>query len=123
MESPSSPLHFLATVRDAYLTSAEDPFFAEETHAPWFQVFLYIEGLVQFPLAAYLTYKLMSSKPAAGATELAALVFGCVTAMGAAACCFEVWHMGPDVLSADKKPALLYGTYLPFSVIRKFPFR
>lgn len=28
--------------------------------------------------------------------------------------------MGEDVVSEDKKGSLLYGTYLPFAVIRKF---
>lgn len=118
-EAPSAPLHFLVALRQTYVASSGDPFFAQESHDPWFQIFLYIEGLVQFPLAAYLVYQLASTKPTAGPTELAGLAFGCVTAMGAAACCAEVWHMGPDVLSEKHKPSLLYGTYLPFSIVRK----
>ncbi|KEY66310.1 hypothetical protein S7711_02772 [Stachybotrys chartarum IBT 7711] len=116
-EAPSAPLHFLVALRQTYVASSGDPFFAQESHDPWFQIFLYIEGLVQFPLAAYLVYQLASTKPTAGPTELAGLAFGCVTAMGAAACCTEVWHMGPDVLSEKHKPSLLYGTYLPFSIV------
>ncbi|KFA61999.1 hypothetical protein S40285_07906 [Stachybotrys chlorohalonatus IBT 40285] len=116
-EAPSAPLHFLVALRQTYVASSGDPFFAQESHDPWFQIFLYIEGLVQFPLAAYLVYQLASTKPTAGPTELAGLAFGCVTAMGAAACCAEVWHMGPDVLSEKHKPSLLYGTYLPFSIV------
>ncbi|KAL5095092.1 hypothetical protein Trisim1_003698 [Trichoderma cf. simile WF8] len=118
----SSPLHFLLSLRAWYVASTGDPFFAQQSHQPWFEVFLYIEGLVQLPLAAYLVYQLASSKPTSGHAELAGLAFGSVTFMGAAACCFELLHMGEDVVSEDKKGSLLYGTYLPFAVIRKFHF-
>ncbi|UKZ82575.1 hypothetical protein TrVFT333_010367 [Trichoderma virens FT-333] len=74
-------------------------------------------GLVQFPLAAYLVYQLASTKATSGPAELAGLAFGSVTFMGSAACCFELLHMGDDMVSADKKGSLLYGTYLPFAVI------
>lgn len=77
---------------------------------------------MQLPLAAYLVSQLASSKPTSGHAELAGLAFGSVTFMGAAACCFELLHMGEDVVSEDKKGSLLYGTYLPFAVIRKFSF-
>lgn len=120
---PSSPLHFLLTLRNFYVSSTGDPFFAQDSpHQPWFDIFLCIEALVQLPLAAYLVSQLASSsnKPTSGPAELAGLAFGCVTFMGAAACCAELWHMGEDVVSADKKGPLLYGTYLPFAVIRKF---
>ncbi|KAL7818335.1 transmembrane protein 6/97 [Trichoderma gracile] len=117
---PSSPLHFLLTLRTFYVSSTGDPFFAQNSpssHQPWFEVFLAIEGLVQLPLAAYLVSQLASRKPTSGPAELAGLAFGCVTFMGAAACCAELWHMGEEVVSAEKKVALLYGTYLPFAVI------
>ncbi|KAH0491820.1 hypothetical protein TgHK011_003228 [Trichoderma gracile] len=120
---PSSPLHFLLTLRKFYVSSTGDPFFFAQdssssyTHQPWFEIFLAIEGLVQLPLAAYLVSQLASRKPTSGPAELAGLAFGCVTFMGAAACCAELWHMGEEVVSAEKKGALLYGTYLPFAVI------
>ncbi|KAK1244467.1 hypothetical protein MKX07_003266 [Trichoderma sp. CBMAI-0711] len=117
---PSSPLHFLLTLRNFYVSSTGDPFFAQQDspHQPWFDIFLCIEALVQLPLAAYLVSQLASSnKPTSGPAELAGLAFGCVTFMGAAACCAELWHMGEDVVSAEKKGPLLYGTYLPFAVI------
>ncbi|KAL6883011.1 transmembrane protein 6/97 [Trichoderma longibrachiatum] len=119
--NPSSPLHFLLTLRTLYVSSTGDPFFAQPPSSsstqPWFEIFLYIEALVQLPLAAYLVSQLASNKPTSGQAELAGLAFGCVTFMGAAACCAELWHMGEDVVSADKKGMLLYGTYLPFAVI------
>ncbi|PTB64787.1 hypothetical protein BBK36DRAFT_1123513 [Trichoderma citrinoviride] len=118
-QPPSSPLHFLLALRKFYVSSTGDPFFSaqKQQQQPWFEIFLYIEALVQLPLAAYLVSQLSSKKPTSGPAELAGLAFGCVTFMGAAACCFELWHMGEDVLSAQKKGALLYGTYLPFAVI------
>ncbi|KAL7948595.1 transmembrane protein 6/97 [Trichoderma barbatum] len=116
-QSPSSPLHFLLSLRSWYVSSSGDPFFAQDSHQPWFEIFLYIEGLVQLPLAAYLVSQLASSKATSGPAELAGLAFGSVTFMGSAACCFELLHMGDDMVSADKKASLLYGTYLPFVVI------
>ncbi|KND92411.1 hypothetical protein TOPH_02980 [Tolypocladium ophioglossoides CBS 100239] len=119
-QSPSSPLHFLVPLRALYVSSSGDPYFAASVsaaHEPWFQVFLYIEGLVQLPLAAYLVASLAPRKSTSGPAELAGLAFGCITAMGAAACCFDLWHMGPERVSAQQKTMLLYGTYLPFAVI------
>ncbi|KAL6866867.1 transmembrane protein 6/97 [Trichoderma novae-zelandiae] len=116
-QPPSSPLHFLLTLRTFYVSSTGDPFFSQSSHQPWFDIFLCIEGLVQLPLAAYLVSQLASSRPTSGPAELAGLAFGSVTFMGAAACCAELWHMGEDVVSAENKGPLLYGTYLPFAVI------
>lgn len=121
---PGAPLHFLVGLRRRYVAWTGDPFFAPSSAvhgAPWFEVFLYIEGLVQFPLAAYLVSKLASGRRLAGPAELAGLAFGCLTFMGSAACCYELLHMGADQVAADKKAQLLYGTYLPFVIIRKLP--
>lgn len=82
-------------------------------------MFLYIEALVQLPLAAYLVSGLASARPTTGAVELAALVFGSVTAMGASACCFDLSNMGPGRVNPAQKGMLLYGTYLPFAIVRK----
>lgn len=68
----------------------------------------------------YLVYKLASLKPSSGPTELAGLAYGCVTFMGATACCYDIWHMGPDKVRPEAKAQLFWGTYLPFAVIRKF---
>ncbi|OAA76531.1 hypothetical protein LEL_06215 [Akanthomyces lecanii RCEF 1005] len=117
---PGAPLHFLVGLRRRYVTFTGDPFFSSSSAvhgAPWFEVFLYIEGLVQFPLAAYLVSKLASPRRMAGPAELAGLAFGCLTFMGSAACCYELLHMGADQVAAEKKTQLLYGTYLPFVVI------
>ncbi|GFP57491.1 hypothetical protein TASIC1_0008033200 [Trichoderma asperellum] len=117
-QPPSAPLHFLLSLRNFYVSSTGDPFFAHSSpHQPWFEIFLYIEGLVQLPLAAYLVSQLASRRATSGPAELAGLAFGSVTFMGAAACCFELFHMGDDMVSGEKKASLLYGTYLPFAVI------
>ncbi|KAL7925718.1 transmembrane protein 6/97 [Trichoderma austrokoningii] len=116
-QSPSAPLHFFISLRKFYVSSTGDPFFAHDAHQPWFQVFLYIEGLVQLPLAAYLVSQLASRRATSGPAELAGLAHGSLTFMGSAACCFELFRMGDDMLSADKKASLLYGTYFPYVVI------
>lgn len=118
-EQPSSPLHFLVSLRDTYVSLSSDPFFSSPTHEPWFEAFLYIEVFAQFPLAVYLVSKLASASATSGRTELAALAFGCLTGMGSVTCCFHLVHVGEDVVSAEKKAMLLYGEYLPFAVIRK----
>ena len=115
----SAPLHGLISLRSWWAATSGDPYFAQLTHEPWFEVFLYVEGLVQLPLTAYLVWKLASLKPTTGPTELAGLAYGCVTAMGALACCFDIWHMGPDRLAEKHRTQLFWGTYLPFFVIRK----
>lgn len=117
-----APLHFLVGVRANYLAYSGDPFFSTSSaahSAPWFQAFLYVEGLVQFPLAAVLVSKLASTRRIDGVAELAGLAFGCLTFMGSVACCYELLHMGPGEVAPQKKASLLYGTYLPFVVIRK----
>lgn len=122
-EPADAPLHFLVGLRARYVAATGDPFFAAASAvhgAPWFQALLYIEGLVQFPLAAYLVAQLAAPRRIDGGAELAGLAFGCLTFMGSAACCYELLHMGADQVAADKKTRLLYGTYFPFVVIRKY---
>lgn len=119
-EQPSAPLHFLVSLRELYVSLSSDPFFASSTHEPWFEGFLYIEALAQFPLAVYLVSKLASSTASSGRTELAALAFGCLTGMGSVVCCFHLVQLGEGVVPAEKKAMLLFGEYLPFAVIREY---
>jgi hypothetical protein len=120
-EQPSAPLHFLVSLRNLYVSLSSDPFFASSTHEPWFEAFLYIEALAQFPLAVFLVSRLASSSTASsGRTELAALAFGCLTGMGSVVCCFHLVQLGEDVVPAEKKAMLLFGEYLPFAVIREY---
>ncbi|OAA38846.1 hypothetical protein NOR_06499 [Metarhizium rileyi] len=116
-QPPSSPLHSLVAFREWWTVQSGDPYFASYTHEPWFDAFLYVELLVQLPLTVYLACKLGSLKPTSGATELAALVYACVTSMGASTCCYDIWHMGVDKVSAENKSQLFWGTYLPFAAI------
>ena len=115
-EAPSAPLHFLISLRKLYVSFSEDPLFVHPSHEPWFQAFLYIEGLVQFPLAVYLVSTLASPSVR---TELAALVFGSVTGMTSVTCLHYLWTLGEEVVSAEKKAMLIYGEYLPFAIIRR----
>lgn len=118
---PSSPLHFLVSLRAWWAAQSGDPFFATAASAPaneaWFEAFLYVEGLVQLPLTAYLVAELGSFRPTRGAAELAGLAYGCVTFMGAVACCAEIWRMGPDRVRGEHWGRLFWATYLPFCVI------
>lgn len=116
-ESSSAPLHFLVTLRSTYVSLTHDPFFVESAHEPWFQAFMYIEALVQFPLAVYLVCTLINK---GAATELAGLAFGCVTGMGSVTCCYVLATTTEEVLSSEKRAMLFWGEYLPFAVIREF---
>jgi len=113
---PSSPLHFLSSLRRFYISYFADPFFIDQPHRPWFRVFLAVEGLLQLPLTAYLVSNLASRRSTSGPAELAGVAYGCLTFMGALACSSELWHMVPDTLS-EKKAPLMYGSYFPFVVI------
>ncbi|QUC20771.1 uncharacterized protein UV8b_05012 [Ustilaginoidea virens] len=116
-QDASSPLHGLLSLRAWWTATSGDPYFASLGHEPWFQAFLYVEAVLQLPLTAFLVYKLASSRPTSGPTELAGLVYGCVTALSSLACCLDIWHMGPERVRADKKEGLLWGAYFPYVVI------
>jgi hypothetical protein len=125
-QPPSSPLHFLVALREAYVGMSGDPFFAQPQHEPWFQAMLYIEAGAQLPLAAFLvsrlwSARLASSRRSSGAMELAAVAFGSLTGMGSLTCAYHLQQLGPEVVSAQQKASLLYGTYMPFAVIRTRP--
>ncbi|CAH0025893.1 unnamed protein product [Clonostachys rhizophaga] len=116
-ESPSSPLHFLVSLKAAYTSYSGDPFFAEPAHEPWFQACILIEALVQLPLCAYLAYKLASLTTTDPRTELAGIAFGCTTGFGAAVSCYHIAQLGAEALDPAKKASLLWGTYFPFTLI------
>ena len=118
--SPSAPLHPLVKLREFYVTFTGDPYFATETNEPWFRLFLASEGLIQLPLAAYLVYNLSSRRAASGATELAAVVMGTIVSLSSAVCCYDTWCMGEDKITSARKAQLVYGTYLPFVIIREY---
>ncbi|KAM3513342.1 hypothetical protein MY11210_003026 [Beauveria gryllotalpidicola] len=119
-EPAGAPLHFLVGLRRGYLAWTGDPLSASvDVHggAAWFKAFLVIAGLVQSPIAAFLMSRLAAPQRMGGAAELAGLLYGCMTFMGSAVCCYELLRMGPDQLAPEKKPRLLYGMYLPFFVM------
>lgn len=118
--SPKAPLHFLTIIRNTYLSLSGDPFYGEKFHGEWLHSLYYVELFVQFPFGAYVAWKLASKKPSSGATELAGLVFACLTAMGSVACVAELQSMGPELVSVEQKRNLAWGTYFPYALIRKF---
>lgn len=81
----------------------------------------FIEIFVQFPLAIYIVRNLAAKKPSSGPVELAGLAYGCLTAMSSVACVAELLEMGPELVSEDHKRNLVWGTYFPYALIRKFP--
>lgn len=119
-EKPSSPLYFLTSLRKLYTHHSGDPYAASPTSFPFFEAMTYIELASQFPLALYLTPRLWKTEGTDGRTELAALVFACVTATTTAICCFDLWHMTEAVLSKNVKVMLLTTEFGPYAVIRKF---
>ncbi|KAI6767388.1 hypothetical protein HG530_005397 [Fusarium avenaceum] len=121
--SPKAPLHFLTIIRNTYLSLSGDPFYGEKFHGEWLHSLYYVELFVQFPFGAYVAWKLASKKPSSGATELAGLVFACLTAMGSVACVAELQSMGPELVSVEQKRNLAWGTYFPYALIRVAPPR
>ncbi|KJZ77831.1 hypothetical protein HIM_03008 [Hirsutella minnesotensis 3608] len=116
-EPPSSPLHALVALRTWYAAFSNDPYFsADAAHEPWFRLFVYLEGLVQLPMGAYLAWRLVAPGRSRGPVELAALVFGCITALGSGLCSLDLLHMGADRIGEANRRKVLYGTYLPFTV-------
>ncbi|KAL4724687.1 hypothetical protein ACLX1H_008129 [Fusarium chlamydosporum] len=115
--SPKAPLHFLTTIRNTYLSLSGDPFYGPNFTGEWLHSMYYIELLVQFPTAAYVVWNMASKKPTSGPTELAGLVFGCLTAMGSIASVAELLAMGPELVSEQQKPMLVWGTYFPYALI------
>ncbi|KAF5668158.1 hypothetical protein FHETE_5424 [Fusarium heterosporum] len=118
--SPKAPLHFLTIIRNTYLSLSGDPFYGETFHGAWLHSMYYVELLVQFPLAVYVAWKLASKKSSDGATELAGLVFACLTAFGSVACVAELQSMGPELVSVEQKTNLVWGTYFPYALIPGF---
>merc|ERR1712000_244615 len=117
-EAPTSPLHPITFIRSTYVSFTGDPFFAHDIHEPWFQAFLYIEALVQLPLAVYLVYKLAGGRATSeAAKELAGLMFGCVTGMGSTTCCYYLSTLGDEMVTPAQKTMLFWGEYLPYAVI------
>lgn len=73
-----------------------------------------------FPLALYLVPRLASGTRLGGPAELAGLAFGLLTAVTSAACVAELYAMGPETLAVENRVQIVFGTYLPYAVIRKF---
>ncbi|RSL75720.1 hypothetical protein CEP51_010612 [Fusarium floridanum] len=116
-QPPGSPFHFLVAYRQWYITTMSDPYYHIETPGHFFDFLVYVELLVQFPIALYLTRALLSKQRLSGPGELAASVYGIVTGLCTAVVCHNMYHLGPDVISHEAKQTLLYAAYLPYAVL------
>ncbi|KAG6036727.1 hypothetical protein E4U41_005548 [Claviceps citrina] len=152
-QPPSSPLHALVSLRTWWASYSGDPYFSTTTtttttttgsappgNEPWFEAFLYVEALVQLPLTVYLVCALAPWQPSwsssssssssrarsRGPAELAGLAYGCVTFMGALACCFDLWDKRPGggrrggvavAVAEEHWARLFWGAYMPYCVV------
>ncbi|KAM5367875.1 hypothetical protein ACJZ2D_009786 [Fusarium nematophilum] len=97
-----------------------DPYYHDLAPGHFFEFLVWVELLVQFPLALYLTRALFTGKSLSGAGELAGNVYGLVTGLCTALVCHDMWHLGVEVISPQAKQSLLFGAYLPYAVIPLF---
>ncbi|KAF5565508.1 hypothetical protein FPHYL_4202 [Fusarium phyllophilum] len=113
-----SPFHFLVAFRLWYITTFSDPYYNIDIPGHFFEFLVYVELVVQFPLALYLTRALSSKQRLSGSAELAGVVYGAVVGLCTAIVFNDMWHLGPEVITREAKKTLL-GTYVPYAVIRK----
>ncbi|OAR00400.1 hypothetical protein LLEC1_01363 [Akanthomyces lecanii] len=117
VEPPSSPFRLLVAYRSWYIRTMSDPYY--DMHAPghFFDLLVYVELAVQFPLALYIVPGLWAAA-LSGTVELAGALYGVVTGLCTAVVCHDMWHLGPDAVDPAAKQTLLYGAYLPFAIFR-----
>ncbi|KAJ2902176.1 hypothetical protein MKZ38_000974 [Zalerion maritima] len=145
--SPSSPLHFLQSLRTFYATQFGDQFFAREEPERWFAMFGYQELLFHLPIALWAVSSLSGLRGGAGAkerlpgkTELVLLCYALQTAVTTATCIYEVlgWYEGPEgkpeeeelaeggnetlVTTKEQKMLLVWGLYGPYLALRELAF-
>ncbi|KAF4983997.1 hypothetical protein FZEAL_702 [Fusarium zealandicum] len=113
-----SPLHFFVVYRQWYITTMADPYYNLEAPGHFFDFLVYIELVIQFPLALYLVRVLFLQQKLSGPGELAALVYGLTTGLCTAIVCHDMWYLGPELISHESKQTLLFGAYLPYAIIR-----
>ncbi|KAF5608144.1 hypothetical protein FPANT_594 [Fusarium pseudoanthophilum] len=116
LQPRGSPFHFILAFRRWYITTFSDPYYDVDIPGHFFEFLVYVEVVVQFPLAIYLTRALLSEQRMSGSAELAGVVYGAVTALCTAVACNDMWYLGPEVITRDAKQTLL-GLYLPYAVI------
>jgi hypothetical protein len=97
-----------------------DPYYNHSSPGHFFDSLVYLELAIQFPFALYLTRRLVAKQPLSGAGELATLVYGLTTGLCTAVVCYNMWHLGPEIISPQAKQTLLFGAYLPYAVIREY---
>ncbi len=95
-----------------------DPYYDMDAPGHFFDFLVYIELVVQFPLALYMISGGLWETTLSGTVELAGALYGIVTGLCTALVCHDMWHLGPDTIDASAKQTLLYGAYLPFAIFR-----
>lgn len=97
-----------------------DPYYNITTPGHFFDFLVYIELIVQFPLALYLGWNSLTRRPRSGTEELAAAMYGATTGLCTAVVCHDMWHLGPEIIEPQAKRILLYLAYMPYAVIREY---
>ncbi|KAJ4158463.1 uncharacterized protein LMH87_008987 [Akanthomyces muscarius] len=116
VEPPSSPFRLLVAYRNWYIRTMSDPYYGMDAPGHFFDFLVYIELVVQFPLALYMISGGLWETTLSGTVELAGALYGIVTGLCTALVCHDMWHLGPDTIDASAKQTLLYGAYLPFAI-------
>ncbi|SCN63872.1 uncharacterized protein FFB20_00089 [Fusarium fujikuroi] len=111
-----SPFHFLVAFRQWYITTFSDPYYGIDIPGHFFEFLVYVELVVQFPLAIYLTRALLSKQKMSAPAELAGVIYGAVVGLCTAVVCNDMWYLGSEFINREAKQTLL-GIYLPYAVI------
>lgn len=112
-----SPFRIFLAYRSWYIRTMSDPYYDISTPGHFFDFLVYVELLVQFPLALYIVGQLYHATLSSSA-ELAGAMYGVVTGLCTALVCNDLWHLGPDAITPDAKQTLLYSAYLPYAIFR-----
>ncbi|KAH7171253.1 hypothetical protein EDB81DRAFT_851885 [Dactylonectria macrodidyma] len=94
-----------------------DPYYRHDTPGHFFDFLVWVELLVQFPMALYLARALFGKQQLNSAGGLTANVYGIVTGLCTAVVCHDMWYLGPEIISHQAKQTLLFGAYLPYAVL------
>lgn len=119
MQLSYSPLRILLAYRNWYISTMSDPYYNMDIPGHFFDFLVYIELFIQFPLAVYILPRLFDTN-LSGTVELAAGLYGVVTALCTALVCNDMLYLGPDIIDHASKQTLLFSAYLPFAIFGEF---
>lgn len=118
---PGSPMSYVVAYREWYIKTMADPYYTMDTPGHFFEFFVYIELLIQFPLALCLLYWLSTRSQLHGAGELGAVLYAMTTGLCTATVCNDMLYLGPEVISPEAKRTL-FAAYIPYAIIRESTF-